>query len=280
MRIAVLSGKGGTGKTFVSTNLASIVNGSVYVDCDVEEPNGKLFFKCSDFKEKTVTRLLPEFLSDKCCGCRKCVDFCKFNALAFVGGAVRLFDEVCHSCRGCFLVCGEGAISEKNVAVGRLEEGIYGGTTVICGEMNIGEASGVPIIREAIRCAFSKNAPLTVIDCPPGSACTVTESIVMADCCVLVAEPTVFGLHNLKMVLELAQKLSKPCFLLINKYDGEFLPLEELCRESGLPVVARIPFKKQYAESISEGVILSEKDPEIREIFVHLLESMGVSCDN
>ena len=275
MRIAVLSGKGGTGKTFVSVNLAAVSNESVYIDCDVEEPNGKLFFQPEHTEKKEVSVLLPDFEQTKCTGCRDCVNFCKFNALAFIKGEPRVFKEICHSCGGCKLVCKHDAITEAKTPVGFTETGVHGKTKVITGELNIGEASGVPVIRDALKTGFSANAETTIIDCPPGSACSVTESISEADYCLLVAEPTVFGFHNFKMVAELVKIMKKNCGVVINKYDGSFPPLESFCRENNMPVLAKIPYSKETAHIISKGQIASEKSSEIHLLFRQLLTRIG-----
>ena len=145
MKIAVLSGNGGAGKTFVSVNLAAAAGRAVYIDCDVEEPNGRLFLKPENLQRETVTRMLPQFDKDKCVGCRKCVDFCRFHALAFVKKKPMLFEEVCHSCGGCQMVCPAEAVSWRQHPVGAVEIGTRDEITVITGELNIGEASGIPV---------------------------------------------------------------------------------------------------------------------------------------
>jgi MinD superfamily P-loop ATPase len=216
MKIAVLSGKGGTGKTFVSVNLASSVPESVYVDCDVEEPNGHLFFKPKEVEERKISVKIPVIDHKKCDGCRACIEFCRFNALAFVGGKVKVFNEVCHSCGGCKLVCPKEAITEIDKVIGEVQKGVSGNNIVYTGILKIGEVSGVPIIKELLE--ENKNTEAEVfIDCPPGSACVVMESIKDADYCVLVAEPTAFGLHNLNLVYELVKIFKKPYGVIINK---------------------------------------------------------------
>ena len=216
MKIAVLSGKGGAGKTFTAVNLAAAAEKSVYIDCDVEEPNGHLFFKPQEIQKEEVTTKLPEFDPEKCNGCKACVELCKFHALIYIKEKPKVFQEVCHACGGCSLVCPNQAVREKERQVGMLEMGSHGDIRVITGILNLGEASAVPVIKKALQKGNSKEKNI-IIDCPPGSACSVMESIEDADYCLLVAEPTAFGFHNFCMVHELAGILGKPCGVVINK---------------------------------------------------------------
>src|SRR5690554_3269134 len=186
MRIAVLSGKGGTGKTFISVNLAYAADNAVYVDCDVEEPNGHLFFRPGITDRHSVSVPVPVVDHDRCTGCRRCVDFCKYNALALVKNRLMVFNEVCHSCGGCILFCPNHALKERFREIGKIEEGYAGKIDVLMGCLNTGEVSGVPIIKEIIQRLPDKQT--VVVDCPPGSGCTVMETIRDSDYCVLVAE--------------------------------------------------------------------------------------------
>lgn len=267
MKIACLSGKGGAGKTFAAVNLAAVAGDATYIDCDVEEPNGRLFLDPQDVTTTTVSSLLPEFDSEKCTGCKKCVQFCRFHALMYVREKPMVFSEVCHSCGGCSLVCPEGAVKEKEKPVGVLETGHHKDLRVVTGILNTGEASGVPLIRAALQ----KAQGLTVIDCPPGSACSVMESVMDADYCILIAEPTAFGFHNFKMVHELVTLLNKKCGVLINKQDAPYEPLEEFCKSHDVPVLARIAYDPQIAALIAGGGIAAEKDAKIRKVFTDLL---------
>ena len=276
MKIAVLSGKGGAGKTFVSVNLSVCAKNAVYVDCDIEEPNGRLFLKPQNTTTEEVYKLLPSFSKDKCKGCRKCVDFCKFNALVLIKNKPVLFPDVCHSCMGCEIVCPFDAVEETQKPIGIIEEGQKGQLDVITGILNPGESSGVPIIKHALEKAFSKNKT-TVVDCPPGSACSVMESVSRCDYCIIVAEPTSFGFHNFKMVYELVNLLSKKCGVVINKSDGEFAPLNDFCKENNIPILLKIPYSRELAHLTSEGRIASEQDDSIKEIFTSLLEKIGGS---
>lgn len=271
MKIAVLSGKGGAGKTFVAVNLAAAARCAVYIDCDVEEPNGRLFFKPEQLRSSPVCSTLPEFDAAKCTGCKKCVDFCRFHALIYIKERPMLFSEVCHSCGGCILVCPEGAISEAPKRIGMLEEGHHGAVKVVTGILDPGEATGVPLIRQALGHAEA----LSVIDCPPGSACSVMESIMDADYCLLVAEPTAFGFHNFQMVHELAALLNKPCGVVINKQAGEYTPLEEYCRANGLPILERFDYDPALGALLADNLIAVEELPEYRSRFETLLGKIG-----
>ena len=273
MKLAVLSGKGGAGKTLTAVNLADTLGHAVYVDCDVEEPNGRLFLKPQRLREKPVSTLLPVFDAAKCTGCRKCVEHCKFNALIYIKEKPMVFTEVCHSCGLCSLVCPEGAIREEENPVGHLEIGESGGVTVITGVLDPGEASGIPVISAAL--AEAKKSQTVVIDCPPGSACSVMESITDADFCILVAEPTAFGFHNFQMVHELATLLKKPCGVVINKQDAPYPPLEAYCREKHLPILAVLPYDPQVAALAAKGELVGRLVPAYQALFRQILQRIG-----
>ena len=259
MQIAVLSGKGGTGKTFLSVNLAAAAKSAVYVDCDVEEPNGYLFLKPQKIKTVPVEVDIPEFDNEKCSGCRACMRFCRFNALVMIKGKPRLFPELCHSCSGCVLVCPCRAIHEVKRRVGVIDFGKRGEISVLTGTLDSGEATGVPVIRQLL-----KNVPAeetVIVDCPPGSSCTVMESIKQADYCLLVAEPTLFGAENMKLVVRLVKVFGKNCGIVINKDDNEKNnPIEKIAEENDLPILARIPYDRKLAESNARGEIAAENE--------------------
>lgn len=257
MKIAILSGKGGTGKTFISVNLAVTAPKSVYIDCDVEEPNGKLFLKTSGIRQHRVYVKVPEFNRELCNGCRKCVDFCHFNALMFLRDRPRLFQEICHSCGGCRLVCERGAITEKEREVGLVEESMFYDTAVITGILNLGEASGVPVIREALKTGSETDSEYKIIDCPPGSACTVSECVSDADYCILVVEPTAFGYENFLMVHELVSLLHKPFGVVINKKNTDYPKLSDFLRQNRITPLLEIPYDRELNGFCSKGLIAS-----------------------
>lgn len=279
MRIAILSGKGGTGKTLLSVNLAAAAKDCVYVDCDVEEPNGALYFKPLSISSETIYSPIPKVDSAKCTGCRKCVDFCQFNALAHTGEKLLIFEDVCHSCGGCMLVCPEEALTEKNKEVGEVEIGVSEYVTVVSGQLNIGEASGIPIIDHLLENSYTYK-DCTFIDCPPGSACPVMESVKDADYCVLVAEPTIFGAHNLAMVVELVTLLEKPFGVVLNKCLPGKNPSEEFCKERHIPIISSIPFDHDLGMLNSQGKILVRENPAYEKMFSVILQKIQREVKN
>ncbi|NLO48628.1 MAG: 4Fe-4S binding protein [Clostridiales bacterium] len=274
MTIAVLSGKGGTGKTLLSVNLAAAAEKSTYMDCDVEEPNGHLFFKPKEITEEEISVKIPTVNDELCSGCRKCVDFCKFNALAHIRNKLFIFDDVCHSCGGCLLICPEKALTEKEKVIGKVQKGVSGEVTVWTGVLNIGEATGIPIIKKQLEAINPSDNRLTFIDCPPGSACIVMESIKDADYCVLVAEPTVFGVFNLNMVYELVRIFSRPFGVVLNKCLEEENPAEKYCIEKNIKILGRIPFDNELGTLNSNAEIAVYKDEKYRELFSSLLKTV------
>lgn len=269
MRIVVLSGKGGTGKTLVSVNLACAAEKAVYVDCDVEEPNGHLFLKPKITEKQSVTVTVPETDMSKCTSCRKCVDFCKYNALALLKDKLMIFYEICHSCGGCILFCPEKALSKKQREIGTIETGISDNVTVLTGCLNTGEVSGVPIIKGLMEKQAEKDT--IVIDCPPGSACIVMESIREADYCVLVAEPTLFGAHNLAMVYDLVKLFNKPFGVVLNKCLPGENPSEKFCRENKINILAEIPYDENLGKLNSKGLVAVRESVQYHELFRNLL---------
>ena len=270
MKIAVLSGKGGTGKTLVSVNLAATADKSVYIDCDVEEPNGHLFFKPTIIATERISVQIPVVDQTLCNGCRQCVDFCKFNALAYINGKWVIFEEVCHSCGGCVLFCPEKALTERAKSIGEVQYGVSENVSVVTGILNTGEASGIPIIKKLLESSHGENG-ITFIDCPPGSACIVMESIKDADYCILVAEPTLFGVHNLNMVYELVKLFNKPHGVVLNKcLEGEN-PAERFCNEKNIKILGKIPFNTKIGTLNSNAKILVRENQMYRDEFSVLL---------
>ena len=237
-------------------------------------PNGRLFWQPEGVTQQPVCTALPAFDPDKCTGCRQCVDFCRFHALVFLKDKPMLFPEVCHSCGGCALVCPADAVRETQKQIGHLEIGASGPATIVTGVLNPGEASGVPVIAAALQQAAALGDTV-VVDCPPGSACPVVESVRQADGCILVAEPTAFGFDNFCMVYELVRLLGKPCAVVINKLDAEYPPLETFCAAHQVPILARIPYRPEVAASVANGTLLARQSSEAAALFRDILEKMG-----
>ncbi len=271
MKIAVLSGKGGTGKTLAAVNLAAAAGHALYLDCDVEEPNGHLFFKPENMKTEEITVRIPVVDQDLCTGCRDCVEFCRFNALAHVGGRLLIFEEICHSCGGCVLVCPEKALTEKDRVIGVVRRGDSAGVRVHSGILNPGEESGVPLVQRLFENLKEEDELQVFIDGPPGTSCVVMETVTGADFCLLVAEPTLFGAHNLEMIHGLVKLMGKPFGVLLNKCLEGDNPSEEYCLTRGIPILGRIPFDRDLGRLNSEGEIAVRADERYRELFSDLL---------
>jgi MinD superfamily P-loop ATPase len=273
MIISIASGKGGTGKTTVSTSLAVSIEGDVQLlDCDVEEPNAHLFLK-PDFKRKeSFATTVPEIDKEKCTYCAKCDDLCQFKAIAVAGEVILTFPELCHSCGGCFKVCPEDAIMETGREVGTVELGYRNGIEFVHGRLRIGEAMSPPLIRQ-VR-TYTDPDKVTIIDAPPGTSCPVIESMRDTDFVLLITEPTPFGLHDLKLALGAVGILDIPCGLVINRCDIGDDKVETYAKENNLPILMQIPFDRGIAEAYSRGEILAEAFPAWRERFRQMLQGI------
>ena len=269
MIISIASGKGGTGKTTVATNLALSVKSDVQLlDCDVEEPNAHLFIRPVIEEAITVTTPVPEVDEDKCTLCGKCSEICQFKAIVVIGQTVLSFHELCHSCGGCVEVCPEGAISETGRELGVIERGRKNGLEFVHGRLRIGEAMSPPMIRK-VR-SFTLPNKLTIIDAPPGTSCPVIASMKGADFILLVTEPTPFGLHDLKLAVGAVKILNIPCGLVINRSDMGDNKVWEYANGEGLPILMEIPFDRKIAEAYSRGTLLVDIMPEWKERFLNL----------
>jgi MinD superfamily P-loop ATPase len=269
MIISIASGKGGTGKTTVATNLAQSIGSSVQLlDCDVEEPNAHLFINPSFEESETVFLPVPKINEDRCTYCRKCAEICRFKAIAVVNESVLVFDDLCHSCGGCWEVCPEGAIGENRRELGVIQKGRSNGIEFIHGKLRVGEAMSPPLIKK-VR-SFKNPDKLTIIDAPPGTSCPVIASMKDADFVLLVTEPTPFGLHDLKLAVGAAQILNIPLGLVINRSDLGDGKVREYAHQKGLPILMEIPFDRQIAEAYSRGAMLVDVIPEWKDRFLGL----------
>lgn len=266
MIISVASGKGGTGKTTVSTNLAASLNEkSTFLDCDVEEPNAHLFLKPEINDKKIVYSFVPQVIEELCNSCRKCAHICRFQAITVVGSSVLVFPEMCHGCGGCMVVCPEHAIREGQREVGRIESGISGNINFNHGILRIGEAMSPPLIKNLRN--NNSNGKIVIIDAPPGTSCPVIAAVKDTDFILLVTEPTPFGLHDLVLAHKTVQKLDIPCGLVINRADMGDNKVRSYALENNLPILLEIPFDKRIAELYSRGLMLVEEMVEWKKIF-------------
>lgn len=252
MNIAVLSGKGGTGKTTVSTNLA-LALGANYIDCDVEEPNGFLFLKPKVDKEEAVMVEYPIIDLDKCTVCGACVQVCQFNALAKVKDDIMVFEKLCHGCGACEISCKYDAITYNKRQTGKIEKGKLRDINCSRGILNISEPMAVPVIRELLS---GLSQGVNLIDCPPGTSCNVVNSLKYANGAILVTEPSEFGLHDLKMAVELVKMYNIPFGIVINKDDRKDNIVKKYCDKENIELIGTIPYDKETAVLYSKGEIL------------------------
>ncbi len=269
MIISVASGKGGTGKTTIATNLACSYEGSVqFLDCDVEEPNAHLFIRPDIHEVETVSTPVPVVDMEKCTLCGKCSEICQFNAIAVLGETVLPFPELCHSCGGCMAVCPEKAITETGRELGIIEHGSRKGMAFVHGKLRIGEAMAPPLIRK-VREHIRPEA-LTIIDAPPGTSCPVIASMKGADFVLLVTEPTPFGLYDLKLALGAVKLLGIPCGLVINRSDIGDDHVRAYAEAEKVPILMEIPFARKIAEAYSRGEMPVETDDHWKVMFREL----------
>ena len=271
MVISCASGKGGTGKTTVATTLALSLGHNVQLlDCDVEEPNAHVFIKPDITDSQEVTIAVPKIDNAICNYCGECARICAYHALAVVKNAVVTFSNLCHGCGGCSLLCPEKAISETGKIIGIVERGKAGDIDFVHGKLNIGEVLSPPVIR-AVKKHIAEQK-VTIIDAPPGTACPVIAAIKNSDFCILVTEPTPFGLHDLKLAVEVVQQLQIPCGVVINRAgigDGH---VAAYCSDAEIPVLLRIPFDRDIAVAYSRGIGLVDTKEEYRAMFKQMYE--------
>lgn len=281
LTISIASGKGGTGKTTVAVNLALALGETrpvQFLDCDVEEPNAHFFLKPRIESTEEVSTLVPEIDEGLCDYCGTCARVCAFNALAVVKGAVLVFSELCHGCGACALLCPRKAIREVPKRIGVLESGSAGPVEFLQGRLDVGQAMSPPLIRALKR---RRDAVRTVIvDAPPGTSCPVVESMRSSDFCLLVTEPTPFGLHDLELAAGAAKALGLPRGVLINRADGGEgdARIRAFCDEERIPVLMTIPFDRRIAEAYSRGETLLDLDPAWKGRFLGLFEAMRTAA--
>ncbi|MBP7231707.1 MAG: ATP-binding protein [Syntrophaceae bacterium] len=273
MKISVASGKGGTGKTTVSVNLARTMAIPVQLlDCDVEEPNAHLFLKSNEVKEEIVTIPVPQVNESLCDGCGECSKFCEYHAIVTFGTAPLIFPEMCHGCGGCALVCPPKAISETGRRIGIVETRRSEDITLISGRLDIGVAMAPPLIR-AVKKHLQNNGT-SILDAPPGTSCPVITSVRDTDMVLLVTEPTPFGLHDLMLAVEMVRELQLPFGVIVNRMGSGDERVQAYCRRESIPILLEIPDDRRIAWHYSRGVLMVDALPEYRELFKTLLQKI------
>ena len=284
MKIAIASGKGGTGKTTVSANLYYFINKLItpdiqLIDCDVEEPNDALFFpEAKLISEKKVFQLIPEIDIEKCTFCRKCADWCEFYAISIVKTLqfAKVNPDLCHSCGACIVACEFEAITEQQQPLGMIshfDTGIGKGLTE--GRLKIGSAMQTMLIKE-VKKDTRNQAEIMIYDAPPGTSCPVVETVADADYIILVTEPTPFGLHDLKITIELLKDLQKPFGVIVNKAGLGNNEVYRFLTENQIDLLGKIPFSKEYAANYASGNILKDIPTEIESCYAEILDNLTI----
>lgn len=275
MIISVASGKGGTGKTLVATSLALSLKEKYRVqllDCDVEEPNDHVFLKPVFTYKEAVSVPIPEVDEDKCTYCGKCAEVCVYNAIAVVKQKVLIFPGLCHGCGACSYLCPEKAISEKANEIGVIERGYADGVDFVQGRLDIGKAMAPPIIRK-VKELIDKDM-VAIVDASPGTSCPVMEAVKNSDFCLLVTEPTPFGLNDLVLAVEAVRKLGIDCGVVLNRVGVGDSKTEEYCREENIPIMLTIPLDTEIAYLYSKGITLVEGMPQWKNNFLELFDKL------
>jgi MinD superfamily P-loop ATPase len=275
MIVSVASGKGGTGKTLVATNLALALSDKAKVqllDCDVEEPNAHIFLHLDMNQSHPVSIPVPKVDETKCTYCGKCAEVCAYNAIAVVNKKVLVFPQLCHGCGACSYLCPEFAITEEGRSIGVVEQGYSGNLEFIQGRLDIGEPMAPPVIKEVKK--HIDPMSIVIIDVSPGTSCPVVESVKGSDFCLLVTEPTPFGLNDLSLAVEMLKKLGIPCGVVINRDNVGDDEVEHYCHEQGIPILLKIPLDREIAKLYSKGIALIEGMPQWRKTFIGLFEDI------
>ncbi len=272
MKISIASGKGGTGKTTIAVNLALSVENAQYIDCDVEEPNGHIFLRPEIEEEKVVTLPYPRVDYSKCDLCGECADVCEFGALAVLKDQVLVFDDLCHSCGACVLLCPQKAFFEVPQEIGRIEIGHSGNVAFVQGKLKLGSTRSHPLVQEVKKHIDASR--VAIVDAPPGTSCPVVEAVRGTDFTLWVTEPTPFGLNDLKLAVAMNQEIGVPGGIVVNRSDGEDALIEKFAREKKIPILLRIPLDRKIAESYSRGEPLAKMNSRYYRTFQKLFREV------
>ncbi len=267
MILSIASGKGGTGKTTVAVNLALSLENIRLLDCDVEEPNAHLLLHPKIAKTNPVHVWMPVVDEKKCDYCGKCSKFCKFNAIFVTSQKIMFFPQLCSSCGGCAIVCPKKAIREKKRKIGVIRHGSAKGVGLVYGQLNVGEPMATPVIRAVKRYTEPLENGDVIVDSPPGTSCPVIEAVHGSDYCILVTEPTPFGLYDLKIAVEVLTKLKIPFGVVVNQAGIGDKRVHKFCKEKAIPLLLEIPYKRRIAELYSLGKPFVIEMPEWKEKF-------------
>ena len=277
MRIAVASGKGGTGKTTVAVGLAQVIADRIrLLDCDVEAPNCHLFLPPTGVETETVGIPVPQVDTAKCTACGECGQFCEFNAIVSFKTEPLLFPELCHGCGGCMKVCPEGAIREVDRPIGVIERGDCCGVELVQGRLNVGEALAPPLVR-AVK-AYAGAHGVTVVDAPAGTSCTMIEAVRECDYVVMVTEPTPFGLRDLKLAVGAVRVLQIPCGVVVNRVGIGDNRVHDYCHAHNIPLLLEISDDRHIAEAYSRGETIISAVPAMRAKFAQLFHRVENEC--
>ncbi len=260
MIVSVASGKGGTGKTSVAVNMALSVGNVQLLDCDVEEPNAFLLLNPVMNRKESVYTLIPKVNRELCNTCGECTKFCQFNAIFVASEKILVFPELCHSCGGCIMVCPRNAITWEKHEIGTLNFGATDGVALVYGELDVSKPMAVPVIK-AVR-KQTEEVGNVIIDSPPGTSCSFVETVRGSDFCVLVTEPTPFGLHDLKIAVEVLRKVGVPFGVVINRAGIGDNRVYDYCGKENILVLLEIPYERRIAELYSKGIPFSLEMPE------------------
>ena len=274
MIISVASGKGGTGKTTVAVNLALSLKNVQFLDCDVEEPNAHLFLRPKIKNKKSAFIPTPEVDFERCNYCGRCREVCAYNAIAVIPGGngkkgnVLIFPHLCHGCGACSLLCPQKAIKEVKKEIGIIEIGNSGDIQFVHGKLNVGEILSPTLIRQVKE--YTNPTRTIIIDSPPGTSCPVIASVKRSNFCILVTEPTPFGLNDLILAVEVVRKLKIPLGVVINRSDIGNNDVEDYCQKERIPILMKVPFSKEIATLYSRGSPIVDKISQFKNQFKDL----------